>query len=81
MDWDNLVLAERMCPPEHAKKLRRFAEFFQQHDSPIVPDPYQGGAAGFEHVLDLVEDGSEGLLAHVRRMLAKGSSTPSPQNR
>ena len=69
MDWDNLVFAERLCPPPHAKKLRRFAEFFQQHDSPVVPDPYQGGATGFEHVLDLVEDGSEGLLAHVRREL------------
>lgn len=69
MDWDNYVTAERLCPPPHAKKLRRFAEFFRQHDSPVVPDPYQGGAAGFEQVLDLVEDGSAGLLAHVRRAL------------
>ena len=71
MDWHNLVLAERLCPPAHARKLRRFAEFFQHHDSPVVPDPYQGGAKGFEEVLDLVEDGSAGLLAHVRRVLAE----------
>lgn len=70
MDWDNLALAEALCPPQHTKKLRRFAEFFQHHDSPVVPDPYQGGAKGFEAVLDLVEDGSEGLLAHVRQALA-----------
>jgi protein-tyrosine phosphatase len=70
MDWENFVLAERLCPPAHAKKLRRFAEFFQQHDSPVVPDPYQGGAKGFEEVLDLVEDRSAGLLAHVQRVLA-----------
>lgn len=69
MDWDNLALAEELCPPQHAQKLRRFAEFFQQHDSPVVPDPYQGGSQGFEQVLDLVEDGSAGLLAHVRREL------------
>ena len=69
MDWDNQVFAERLCPPPHAKKLRRFAEFFQQHDSPVVPDPYQGGAAGFGQVLDMVEDGSAGLLAHVKREL------------
>jgi protein-tyrosine phosphatase len=69
MDWENFVLAERLCPPAHAKKLRRFAEFFQQHDSPVVPDPYQGGAKGFEEVLDLVEDGSAGLLVHVKRAL------------
>ena len=73
MDWDNLALAEQLCPKQHAKKLRRFAEFFQHHDSPVVPDPYQGGAAGFEHVLDLVEDGSEGLLAHVKRQLGLAS--------
>jgi protein-tyrosine phosphatase len=35
----------------------------------VVPDPYQGGARGFEEVLDLVEDGSEGLMQHVRRAL------------
>jgi len=69
MDWENQVAAERLCPPKHARKLRRFAEFCERHDSPIVPDPYQGGPDGFEHVLDLVEDGSEGLLAHVRRQL------------
>jgi protein-tyrosine phosphatase len=69
MDWENLTLAQQLCPQAHAKKLRRFAEFFQQHDIEVVPDPYQGGAKGFEEVLDLVEDGSAGLLAHVKRAL------------
>lgn len=69
MDWDNLSLAQALCPKAHGRKLRRFAEFFQRHDSPVVPDPYQGGPDGFEHVLDLVEDGSAGLLAHVKRQL------------
>jgi protein-tyrosine phosphatase len=27
-----------------------------------VPDPYYGGAEGFEHVLDLLEDACSGLL-------------------
>jgi low molecular weight protein-tyrosine phosphatase len=31
-----------------------------------VPDPYYGGAHGFEHVLDLVEAACRGLLADVR---------------
>jgi protein-tyrosine phosphatase len=30
-----------------------------------VPDPYYGAAAGFEHVLDLVEDACNGLVAKV----------------
>lgn len=70
MDWDNLALAEQLCPPQHRRKLRRFAEFFQRFDHTVVPDPYAGGPAGFELVLDLVEDGSEGLLRHVQQQLA-----------
>jgi len=69
MDWDNLALAEQLCPPQHRRKLRRFAEFFQNMEHTVVPDPYAGGPAGFELVLDLVEDGSEGLLRHVRQQL------------
>jgi protein-tyrosine-phosphatase len=35
-------------------------------NSPVVPeDPYCGDQDGFERVLDLVEDASEGLLRHV----------------
>lgn len=32
-----------------------------------VPDPYAGGPDGFEHVYDLVEAGSRGLLAFLKR--------------
>ena len=31
-----------------------------------VPDPYYGGPAGFEHVLDLLEDACRGLLEELR---------------
>jgi len=30
-----------------------------------VPDPYYGGPEGFERVLDLLDDASEGLLNHI----------------
>ena len=69
MDWDNLALLQADCPPEYQHKLRRLTEFCQQHDSPVVPDPYYGGERGFEQVLDLVEDACDELLAHVRRQL------------
>lgn len=32
-----------------------------------VPDPYYGGPAGFEQVLDMVEAAAEGLLEAIRR--------------
>jgi protein-tyrosine phosphatase len=66
MDWDNLSLVQEKCPPQHLKKVRRFAEFCQQFDSPVVPDPYYGGAQDFENVLDLIEDASEGLLSQLK---------------
>jgi protein-tyrosine phosphatase len=67
MDWDNLALVQERCPPQYLAKVRRLTEFCRRHDSPVVPDPYYGGAAGFEAVLDLVEDACDGLLHHLER--------------
>ncbi|AOW11646.1 phosphotyrosine protein phosphatase [Hydrogenophaga crassostreae] len=78
MDNDNQARALALCPPEQAHKVRRFAEFFQRYSSPVVPDPYKGGSQGFEHVLDLVEDGCEGLLRHVRQQLQAPESAGPP---
>jgi protein-tyrosine phosphatase len=62
MDWDNLALLEELCPEEHRRKLGRLTQHARRFDSPVVPDPYQGGAAGFEQVLDLIEDACDGLV-------------------
>jgi len=69
MDWDNQALTESICPPAHARKVRRLAECFQRHSDTVVPDPYYGGPDDFERVLDLVEDAAEGLIAHCRQRL------------
>ena len=74
MDWDNLALAQENCPPEHQRKLRRLTEFCKNHQAAVVPDPYYGGDAGFEHVLDLIEDACEGLLEHVQQRLTINKS-------
>ena len=70
MDWDNLALVQDICPPKYQAKVRRLTEFCIQNDSPVVPDPYYGGSHGFDHVLDLIEDASEGLIKHVRQKVA-----------
>jgi protein-tyrosine phosphatase len=67
MDWDNLALLEERCPLPQRRKLGRLTEHCRLHDSPIVPDPYAGGAQGFEEVLDLVEDACDGLVTMLRR--------------
>jgi protein-tyrosine phosphatase len=61
MDEDNLARLHDDSPEEHRSKLRLFLEF-SDGDEREVPDPYYGGAAGFERVLDLVEAASRGLL-------------------
>lgn len=70
MDEDNLALAQRRCPPPWQHKLRLLMSFARNPAEPTVPDPYTGGPAAFETVLDLVEEACDGLLDHVRAELA-----------
>lgn len=62
MDEDNLADLERLRPPHGRAELRLFAR-------QPVPDPYAGGAAGFEQVLDLVEAASDALTRELARRL------------
>jgi protein-tyrosine phosphatase len=66
MDEGHLRLLERLCPPQHAHKLKLFLEFGPDPKLRDVPDPYYGGAQGFERVLDLVEQAAQGLLDHLK---------------
>ena len=69
MDHDNLALLRAQCPSSHAHKLRLMMDFAPAAGIDVVPDPYYGGASGFERVLDLLEQASSGLLVEVRRQL------------
>jgi protein-tyrosine phosphatase len=57
MDRDNLAGLRAIAPPGTEHKLRMLIA-----DGRDVPDPYYGGARGFEDVLDLVETACEQLL-------------------
>lgn len=67
MDEQNYRRLHRLAPAEHRHRLRLFLEFAPQLGLRDVPDPYYGGANGFEQVLDLVEEASRGLLAALRQ--------------
>lgn len=69
MDRSNLDDLSAICPPQQQAKLKLFLEFADGLEVHEVPDPYYGGAQGFERVLDLVEAGARGLLDDIRRNL------------
>ena len=43
-------------------ELKTMLSFARNFNETEVPDPYYGGEAGFEHVLDLLEDSCSALL-------------------
>ncbi len=66
MDSDNHALLAALSPAGKESKLHLFLEFAPQLAQREVPDPYYGGADGFEQVFDLVEAAAQGLLADIR---------------
>jgi protein-tyrosine phosphatase len=71
MDPLNVVALEELCPPEQRARIRLLLEFAPEAGRSDVPDPYYGGSNGFEYVLDLAEQASQGLLIHLRSVLRR----------
>ncbi len=67
MDDENYHNLMEMALPEHHDKIQMFLDYSQDYDEREVPDPYYGGAQGFEHVFNLVGSASEGLLEHIKK--------------
>lgn len=62
MDEQNYRQLRRIAPEPRRDRVRLFLEFAPHLQRRDVPDPYYGGATGFEEVLDLVEEAARGLL-------------------
>lgn len=68
MDRDNLRDAQSLDPTgELHSKIELFCNYCRDHSETEVPDPYYGGDQGFEHVMNLVEDGCRNLLEQSKR--------------
>jgi len=63
MDGENFQKLIELAPGHAQHKVRRFLDFAPQLRSKNVPDPFFGGAEGFDHALDLIEQAARGLLA------------------
>lgn len=64
MDEENYRKAAALC--RGSAVVRPFLDFATDSPETEVPDPYSGGPNEFEHVLDLVEEASKGLLEDIR---------------
>ena len=66
MDEANRIALRKLCPTQYRERINLFLDFAPEAVRREVPDPYYGGAKGFEEVLDLVESAARGLLEHIR---------------
>lgn len=55
------------------EKVKKFTSFCVIHNIAEVPDPYYRGHDGFEHVLDIIEDGCSNLLLEIKNKLGINS--------
>lgn len=64
MDDENMADLAAICPAGREGRMHRMLDFAKDTSVREVPDPYYG-ATGFDDVLDLIENASQGLLAHI----------------
>lgn len=67
MDDNNIAALKDKSPSiETDSKISRMTDYSSRLLVDYVPDPYYGGAEGFENVLDILEDACEGLLQKLK---------------
>lgn len=65
MDRGHLAELQAEAPAQGRARMALLMDFADDPRGGEVPDPYYGGAAGFDDVLDRVEAGCRGLLARL----------------
>ena len=66
MDEENYRAVAALCR-EGSAEVRPLLDYAPNRAEREVPDPFYGGPEGFENVLDLVEEASEGFLQNIRK--------------
>ena len=71
MDQDNLRALKKLAPDQTSRDKVQLLRSYDPTAEPgaEVPDPYYGGADGFNHVIDICERACRGLLEHIQREL------------
>lgn len=69
MDRSNLDNLRRRCPESAQGKLALLLPHAGRTGPDEVPDPYYGGVAGFEHVIELLEPACDALVRDLQTRL------------
>jgi protein-tyrosine phosphatase len=65
-DFNYIDLIQSARNEDDKAKIHRMKDFFLASSANEIPDPYYGGPTGFDHVIDLLVDASEGLVNHLK---------------
>jgi protein-tyrosine phosphatase len=68
MDRSHIAAMRWMAPRGLMDRPQMFMKFAPQAGVLEVPDPFGGPASGYEAAIDLIEQGCEGLLEHIKAM-------------
>jgi protein-tyrosine phosphatase len=68
MDENNVAGLKKLCSkPHHESQILRMVDFGIRRHETHVPDPYYGGDAGFENVINILEDACAGLFEKIEK--------------
>ena len=79
MDDENVRQLKAFCPDHFSGKIELLLKYADRSQRREVPDPYQGSAKDFELVLDLIEQGCQGLVDHLIGLRRKRARSPYRQ--
>ena len=65
MDGANHANLVRRAPEKHKHKISRLLAFSRKYPNLDVPDPYYGGAQGFEENLDMIQEAVQHLVREI----------------
>lgn len=70
MDKINLDNLRRIAKPDRHDRLKLFMDYSKNFDDDEVPDPFYGLGHGFDLIVDMVEDASQGVVDALKEKLA-----------
>lgn len=62
MDRGHFKILQKLQPDQGSTKLSLFSDFCSDFKGEDVPDPYYGGKKDFEYMVEILEDGIEGII-------------------